>query len=131
MSVEIGTAAPEAEQARAFAAWLRTERERRGLSINQLSSRSGISYSAMRQYEAGTRMSHGRPIPASPSNKALYGIAQGLDLPPEIVFSAAGRGDRYQPQQPAVESYYERLEALEEQARAVYEAVRALRRTRG
>ena len=119
------------EWAQPFGTWLRRERERLGYSQPELAERAGLSVSTLRHYEAGERR-HGHTLrPVQPSNKALYGLARALELPPDLVFHAAGKAQEPVPGDRDVVRYYERLDALEDQAAALLELVRELRRSRG
>jgi transcriptional regulator with XRE-family HTH domain len=79
------------EHWRRFGAWLRAERERRGESRRTVVARGGLSFSTLRVCEDGGRVTRGSWIPVNPSNRVLYSLARGLELPAHLVFEKAGR----------------------------------------
>jgi len=124
----------EGEHWRRFGAWLRRERERRGLTRNIITARSGLSRSTVKVFEDGGRQTRGTWVPMNPSNRALYSLARALDVPPADVFARAGRpepsggGDDAEAFAPLPEA--ERLEELEQGLRALTAMVEEIRRGR-
>ena len=125
----------EAEHWRRFGAWVRGERERRGLTRNIVTARSGLSRSTVKVFEDGGRQVRGTWVPMNPSNRALYSLARALEVPAAEVFARAGRPESADPDAdeagfpPLPEA--EGLEELERGLRALTAMVEALRRGRG
>lgn len=74
-----------------FGAWLKEERERRGLSRAQVMDAGGPSISTQQNYEDGGRVWKGQWQDVAHTDRTLEQLAKGIGLDPDEVFRRAGR----------------------------------------
>lgn len=91
----------------AFNDWLLIQIRKSGLSQSEIARRGGISHARISQVLAGE----------TPGEKFCKGIAQGLNIPADIVFREAGKLPQRKDDDLALREVYEIVRALNSENR--------------